>query len=148
MEVYLKSAVIIYVIDFTVALRQSGLHQFQAVIIEDLLSFPTVINPTGPRGNFMYCTFYTYNKYKYCIPAYWCVSYDSSYKEKIFPYAAIAGYLLYPRQVVFTARYGLTLYRSQCTLKHEEAVPWLKRLEETYERRGLGSFPGYSIYDV
>jgi hypothetical protein len=29
---------------------------------------------------------------------------------------------------VFTARYGLTLYTSQCTLNSKGAVPWLKQL--------------------
>jgi hypothetical protein len=45
---------------FIVALRKSGLHQFQAVILEDFSSVPTVISPLRPRGNFMYLKFYTY----------------------------------------------------------------------------------------
>jgi hypothetical protein len=53
-----------------------------------------MISPLRPRGNFMYRTFCTDTKYKYCITACLCVSYDSENREKIFPYTAIAGSLL------------------------------------------------------
>jgi len=29
---------------------------------------------------------------------------------------------------MFTVRYGLTVYRSQCNLTSKEAVPWFRRL--------------------
>jgi len=65
-----------YGIYFVVTLRQFDLHQFQALILEECPSVPTVISPVWPRGNFMYLKFYTPTKYKYCIAVYLCVSYD------------------------------------------------------------------------
>ena len=47
-----------YGIYFYVALRQSGLHQFQSVILEDCLSVTTLISPLRSRGNFMYRAFF------------------------------------------------------------------------------------------
>jgi len=92
-EVYICSTVINYDIYFVVALRQSCLHQVQAVILEDCPSVLTVISLLKPRGNFMYRRFCTTKEYKYCIRAYLCVSYDSHDTKKIFPYTAIAGSL-------------------------------------------------------
>jgi hypothetical protein len=84
--------VINYDIFSILALGHSGLHLFQAVILEEFPSVPTVISPLKPRGNFMYVhDVFTAKYYKYYIIGYLCVSYDSSNKNKIFPYAAIAG---------------------------------------------------------
>jgi hypothetical protein len=74
-------------------MRQSGLHQFRAAIIEDFPSVQTVISPLKSRGNFMYRTFYTPTKCKYSITACLCVSYDYRNK-KIFPTTALVGALL------------------------------------------------------
>jgi nitrate reductase gamma subunit len=94
-----------------------------------------VISPLKPSGHFMYRKFYTSTKYKYCVTAYLYVSYDSQNKEKIFPYTSIKITLLLPIWRVFTARYALTLYTSQCTLTSKEAVPWLKRLVAELRRQ-------------
>ena len=83
---------------FIATLRQSDLHQFQAVILEDCPSVPTGISPLRPRGNFMYLKFYTSTKYKYCITACLCVPYDYQNREKIFPYTA--------KHVPYYKRYG------------------------------------------
>ena len=57
MEVYLYYTVITFDIYCIVALRPSGLYQFQAVILEECPSVPAVITPLKPRGNFMYLKF-------------------------------------------------------------------------------------------
>ena len=56
-EVYLYCTVMKYGIYFIVSLRPSGLHQFQAVILEDCPLAPAVITPIKPRGKFMYLNF-------------------------------------------------------------------------------------------
>jgi hypothetical protein len=66
---------------FIVILRQSELHNFHAVILENFPSVSTVISPLRPRGNFMYRKFYTLTKCKYCITACLCVSYDYQSKD-------------------------------------------------------------------
>jgi len=71
-------------------MRQCVLHQFQAVSLEGCPSVPTVISPLNTSVYFMYLKMYTSTKYKYCITAYLCVSYDFQNQEKIFPYIAIA----------------------------------------------------------
>jgi hypothetical protein len=71
--------------------------------MEDCPSFPTVFIPLKPCGNFMYLTFYTSTKYKYCITTYLCVADDSQSKEKILPYAA--------KQDRYYNRYGECLLR-------------------------------------
>ena len=78
---------------FIVILGKSGLHQLEAVILEDCQSVPTLISPLRPGGNFMYRMFYTSTKYKYRITAGLCVSYDYQNREKIFPYTTIASLL-------------------------------------------------------
>jgi hypothetical protein len=93
-EVYLYYTVFNYSIYVILALRQSGLLQVEAVILEDCTSVPTVISPLKQPGNFMCLKISTATKYKYYITAYLCVPYDSQRKEKIFPYTAIAGSLL------------------------------------------------------
>jgi len=40
------------------SMRQFGLHQFQAVILENSPSVPTMIRPLKPRGSFMYLNFF------------------------------------------------------------------------------------------
>jgi hypothetical protein len=57
---------------------------FQAEILEDLTSVPTVISPLTSPEIFMCLEFYISRKYKYCIREYLCVSYDVLNKEKIF----------------------------------------------------------------
>jgi hypothetical protein len=47
-----------------VALGQSGLYLFQAVILEKVLSIPTVISPLKPRGIFLYRLFCTAKYFK------------------------------------------------------------------------------------
>jgi len=93
-----------YDIYFIVSLRQSGLHQFQAVILDECPSVQTVISPLKPRGNFIYRIFYTSTKYKYRITAYLFVSYEYQKEAKIFPYTAI--------KFRYYHRYGNCLLRS------------------------------------
>ena len=50
---------------FIVALRQSDLHPFPAVILEDFASTPTVTNALNTRGNIMKMKNHTSAKYKY-----------------------------------------------------------------------------------
>jgi hypothetical protein len=82
--------VINYDIYSIVALGQSALYLFQAVILEEFLSIPTVISPPKPRGNFMYRSFCTAKYYKKYIKAHLWVSYEFYNKRKYFPSAAIA----------------------------------------------------------
>jgi hypothetical protein len=126
-EVLLYCTIINYDIEFVVTLRQSDLHLFQAVILEGSASISTVISPLKPRGNFIYRWFYRAKEYKYCITAYLWVSCDSHIKNKTFPYSETAG-SFHNRDGVFTARYGLTLYRIQCNLTSKEALPLFRRL--------------------
>ena len=53
MEVKFSYTVINYDIYFIVVLRQSGLHQVQAVILEDGPSVPTVISDLTPNDSYM-----------------------------------------------------------------------------------------------
>jgi len=58
--------------------------EFQVESLEDFPSLTTVFSPLKPPENFMCLTFYASTKYKHCIRAYFCVSYDFQNKEKIF----------------------------------------------------------------
>jgi len=74
-----------------------------------------VISPLRPCANIMYLKFFKCTKYKNCITAYFCVSYDSQDTEIISVYS-ISRFVIIARWKVFTVRYGLTLYTNLYTL--------------------------------
>ena len=110
-------------IHFILELRNCGLHQLQAQLLQNCPIVYDIEYISKPRCDFMYKV-YTIQKYTMYIRAYLCVSYYSHNKKKIFPYAALAVSSLGSIWIIFTALYGLTLYRSQCTLTTKYAVPW------------------------
>ena len=103
MEVDLHCTVIKLDVYFIVVMRQSGLHRFQALILEDFPSFPTVCSPLKSRGNFIYLTIYKCTKNKYCITAYLCVPYDSQKEQILFPHTGIDFVILTELQSVYWA---------------------------------------------
>jgi hypothetical protein len=112
---------------YTQILRQSGLHKFHAVILENFPSVSTVISPLRPRGNFMYRTFYTLTKCKYCITACLCVSYDYQSKDSWYGECLLRGTIwlyvevsvLSPLKGPFMAQAGSRLH-----LNPENSVPF------------------------
>jgi hypothetical protein len=65
---------------------------FQAKILEDWSSIRTVISFLKLPENFIYLKFCTSKKYKYCIRAHLCVSYDFQNKKNFLPFHC-ASYL-------------------------------------------------------
>jgi len=114
-------------INLIVELRQSALHQFQALNLEHFSSVPTVISALKPRGKLMYLAFYTSTKYKYSIASYLCVPYDSEKERKYFAIHQSTFLIITDMERVY-AQYGLTIYGSLCNLTSKMAVPWLKLL--------------------
>jgi len=94
--VYRYCTVIIYHIYFIVALNQTSMHKFQAVILEYSPSVTTVTSPLKPRGNFKKQIFLNLKSIKF-NQAHLCVSYDSQNKEKIFSYITTEGFLFQHR---------------------------------------------------
>jgi len=65
-----------------------------------------------PSGHYMYQQF---NIHKFYVLPTHCLLYGSENKQRIFPYATLTDWFLYPRQKVFTTRYGLLPYLKQIT---------------------------------
>ena len=120
---------------------QSGLHTFQAVIMEICPSFPTVIRPLMSPENCMYRNVYGPKIYKYFITIYLCVSCDSQNREKIFPYTAITSPILLPIWRLFIERQFLAIYKKQFTVTHKMTVPWLRRLVADFWRPKFEDIP-------
>jgi hypothetical protein len=102
---------------------------FQAEILEDWLSIPTVISPLKPPGNFMCLKFYTSTKYKYCIRTYLCVSYDVQNKEIIFTVSlCILSHSIF--SVPNNAQYIHFQKTKLSTLKYTTIVPtWFETIK-------------------
>ena len=99
MAVKLYCTLINHGIYFIVALRQSELHQFQAVNLEYSAPVKTVISSLKPRGNFKYHNYLNLKSIKF-HQGYLGVLYDPQNKEMLvlYPYTAIPV-LLFSKQI-------------------------------------------------
>jgi len=69
------------------------------------------------------------------MTAYLFVLYDSQNKDNVFSYRTTAGSFFIKRCRVFTARYCLTFYTTQCNLSTSDAVPLLRKLIANIQQR-------------